>query len=188
MDSMRRKPRKTPIGVVRDVLQVWAQSQGWKQGTMVANLIEAHYREGLDRITGITFSRDGDPARDMKTNTERVMRWLDDQTKDSTLLPFNFYLTVMAALPADLRQQLVLELHEEFGLTVAQVGDATAKQFSEVVHAMVKESGEAMTAVVGLIQKHAPDIDRAALTEIDEAMAALKDARLAVAAMLMGEG
>ncbi|AOY00118.1 hypothetical protein BJP62_06425 [Jeongeupia sp. USM3] len=129
------------IGAVRDALQLWAQREGWKHATLVQALVEVHYRDGLDRLTGVDFSRDGDPARVMKTNAERVMRWLDDQTKDTTLMPANLLRTVMAALPLDLRHWLANELLAGVGLTVSLQAEPDAIDLRELLVRVVKEGG-----------------------------------------------
>ncbi len=115
--------------------------------------------------------------RAAKTNAERIARWLDDQTKDSSLLPVNMLPVVLGALPMDLRLACVTEMMGALGFDVAiaklGIPDAT---HAALVAAAAKEAGEAVAAFSLLADGMSQPVLMRAKVELEEGRAALCDA------------
>lgn len=77
---MRNTPQ-TLISAVREAVSTWRKRERLGIAAVVENIVETHNRLGLDVVTELTFESDRDAHRRMQTNGDRVMRWLDDETK-----------------------------------------------------------------------------------------------------------
>lgn len=112
-------PARTPISIIRDHLEDWRRANDWSRETLAQEIVEAHERMGLDRLTGVRFEP---PAQDtfkrMRVNADRVYRWLDDHSKETNLLVVNLLWSVLAAMPVERRVALVEALLEPVGLSV----------------------------------------------------------------------
>lgn len=144
-----RSASQTLIAVVRNAVNTWRRREGWSRETVVMEIVETHERIGGPARTGIVF----DPAtRDTferaKVNADRVFRWLDDESKDTNLLPANFVPILIAALPQDLRLTVVDELLRDAGLH-ADVSPRMAAGLPPAQHlrTLLKEFSEAAAAV-----------------------------------------
>src|SRR5471030_1880418 len=101
---MRNESHQTFIGTMRDHVIAWRKREGWSRESVVAAIVDAHELTEGPATTGIAF----DPTtRDVferqKVNADRVFRWLDDEGKDTNLLPANFIHSIWAAMPIDVR-------------------------------------------------------------------------------------
>ncbi len=185
---MRHEPHKTVIGAARDALHALMNLRGWKFASLAQHVVEVHVSATGDVHT---FQAGGDPLRAMKTNSERLARWLDDVTKDSTLLPANLLPSVLLALPPDLRVSCAQALLDGTGLAVSLVGDGdSAAGRAAVLATGIKEGSEAISALAGYLATPQPSADqaRAALAEISEASAAHADAQRLLHADLVRMG
>lgn len=148
---MRNESQPTLISIVRAAVNEWRRRKGWSRESVVHEIVMKHMEIGGPSVTGIVF----DPAtRDtfqrMKVNSDRVYRWLDDETKDCTLLPANFLPSVLAALPQDLQLQCASQILRPLGLDVCRTENVAGAAFNPTVHAtsIIKEGAEAATKML----------------------------------------
>jgi hypothetical protein len=157
---MRNESHKTFIGIIRRHVVGWRKREGWSRETVVQAIVEAHEQSGGPDLTGIRFEpTTRDAFERMKVNADRVFRWLDDETKDSNLLPANFAQSILMAMPMDVRLGCIDEFLCPLGLTAS--GFAAISDLDLDVHHhlcdMIKESGEAIHAFADLMDK--PDLN-----------------------------
>lgn len=183
---MRANSHRTVIGVIRDGVSRWRRREGLTRQLVADRIVDAHNECGFDSLTGLDFhavTGDADRAdRAMQTNSERIWRWLDDETKETTLLPANLIPSVLMAMPVDIRQEVVTEILAPLGLVVSPHISEQSGQLLDVLMSLVKEGGEANTAFARLcVGTDAASASMAALIDTDrelaEAMAALSRAR-----------
>lgn len=150
---MRSHSHGTWISFIRDAVEAWRKREGWSQATVVQEIIDCHIRIGADVRTGIRFEPHTTDAFDrMRVNAERVYRWLDE-TKDNNLLGAPFTESILAALPPDLRFECLSSmLGRHCGFSV-HFSDPAAADFNAcaLLRDVIKESGEAESAVVDLV-------------------------------------
>lgn len=134
-----RNESHTWIGTIRNHLEAWRKAHGWSRETMVMQIVEAHVRIGGPAATGIVFDPDTrDAFERAKVNADRVYRWLDDATKDSTLLPMNFMPAILHALPMERRVALVNDMLLGAGMVTRALpatdsSDSTVSLFKSLV-------------------------------------------------------
>ena len=187
---MRGVPQRTSVAVVADYCRRRiASSSRLCRDTVAAEIVETYYRMGFDRVVQVDFQRGGsNVSREMKTNGERIWRWLDDVSKDTTLLPSNFLPVVLAAMPLDLRVGCAQELLAMCGLTVGICGSQLASDNLHVLLLQVlKEGGEANVAFASLLDGAADFREkvRRARAELVEARAAFEAAIMRLDAELV---
>lgn len=180
MQNMRKLSQQTLIGVLRDACHVWRQRERWSLESLSNAMVEHYYQCGFDVVWRVEFKQPG-PGRDlgrvMKANSERVFRWLDDQTKSNVLLPANLVPMVLWALPMDLRLQAASKLLAPVGLEVAIAHTPESESsFGSVMANMAKEAGEGIAAFARLAERATPEALQCAHVEIHEAIEALRDA------------
>ncbi|WP_059286199.1 hypothetical protein [Aquitalea magnusonii] len=148
---------------------------------VVANeIVQRYYQQGLDVVWLVDFHRHepgGDVVRVMKTNCERITRWLDDQTKDTNLMSANFVPMLLQVMPPDLRLQVLVEAFTPLGIDVSlRMADEVTDSHAALMSALAKESGEGMAAFALLADRCTHDELTRALVEIEEGAAAHQDA------------
>ncbi|MBN3004497.1 hypothetical protein JW897_12200 [Chromobacterium alkanivorans] len=174
---MRKSSHKTVIGVVRDYLDQWRRERGLSLQAAAGEIVEHYFASGMSKVWPVDFHTGGDAYAAIKANSERIWRWLDDQTKDTTLLPANMLPVVMGVLPFNLRMMCVNELLGPIGLSVSiRQGVLPAVTHAQVLAVSAKESGEAIAALAGLADGWTPQELAAVRAELQEATAAYKAA------------
>lgn len=163
----------TLIGLLRQAVSTWRTRERLGQASVADIIVSVHERLGHDDVTGIRFEPNTrDPFERMKVNAERVFRWLDDETKDSTLLPSNFIPTILAALPSDLRMQVLDHLLAPLGLVVRAEDDDGEGELC--VHAevtrMIRQDARSQEAVLALATDTSVEAVDAAHRELREAL------------------
>lgn len=148
-----RNESHTLISIIRAAVTEWRKREDWSREAVVQCIVDAHEQLGGPKATGIKF----DPnTRDVferaKVNADRVFRWLDDESKDSTLLPANFLQSILAALPMDLRMHCLHEFLRPLGIAPASLETVCHGDFDASHHLndIIKESAEATMALVGV--------------------------------------
>jgi hypothetical protein len=187
---MRINSQQTLIGLLRDTVTTWRTRMGWSRETVVQEIVAAHEQLGVQDRIGIRFDpQTRDPYDRCKVNADRVFRWLDDESKDNALLPTNFIPSLLAALPADLRLQLVEALLAPFGLVVRTLNSEAAGvlQVPTALASVLKEDSESHLALTGLMHNGSADALRRAFREVSESVTAkqaiLRDIEGALAAI-----
>lgn len=147
----------TVIGIVREAVEIWRKRERMSMAAVVQCIVETHERLGLDVTTEIRFESDRDAFRRMQTNAERVFRWLDDVSKHNNHLPVNFLQSVISALPIDLRVMVGNRILLPAQLAVHEIeGAAPEQSLAHGLQAVVKESSEAVSSVVALLDGATP--------------------------------
>lgn len=181
---MRNSPQ-TLIGAVREAVSTWRKRERLGIAAVVECIVETHNRLGLDIVTELTFESDRDAFRRMQTNGDRVMRWLDDETKHTNHLPANFLPSILAALPEDLRIECVNRFLAPAALMVRPVVQVGSKEsIAHTLQEVAKESSEATCAIAALVDGATQDELIVAQRELTESMAASERALKTVSAML----
>lgn len=173
-----RSESHTLIATLLGVVNQWRRREGLSRETVVQFIVEAHERLGADTVTQIFFDPPSrDPVERMKANADRVFRWLDDSSKDKNLLPANFTMSVIAALPADLKIQALGDLLTPLGVSVRLMEPAGGqREVLCMLRTLIKENGEAQQAVAGLVDGADDNELQEAHRELSESMAATGEA------------
>lgn len=171
---MRNTSHKTAIGIIRGFVNEWRKRERWSRETVAQEIVTAHEKTGADVATEIFFdSHTKDIATRQKAYADRIFRWLDDENKDNNLLCVNFLPSIMNALPVDLKQHCANELAGLFGFTVIPVRQDGDKQFDAraKTKALIKESGEAESALLDMGANPSLDTLKAVHKEISDVYA-----------------
>lgn len=174
------------VSIIRAHVDAWRKHHGWSRETAAMEIVGAHERLGNDVASGIIFNP---PTQDSferaRVNADRVFRWLDDATKDTNLLPLNFLRSILVALPVDRRVRLLNELLGDLGLYVfEETGPIDALDAVKLLQAVIKETGEANTALAALVDGATEDELLVARSELIEGIGSLQKALDAVNAEL----
>lgn len=158
---MQRATHPSPIGILRDHIEAWRRDNRWSRETVADMIVQAHVRIGGTVFSGIVFEPPTtDTFERMRVNADRIFRWLDDTTKDKNLLPFNFFLSVLAALPEDRRVVLLNDLLAPLALHVEAGGDDDAEvthaELVEAFQSIVDHGAQATVATSQLLDGIAP--------------------------------
>lgn len=184
---MRSESHKTLIGWAREHVNACRKAMGWSREAVAEVIVEAHDRIGGGSATGIRFEpRTTDTFERAKVNADRIFRWLDDDSKDTNLLPANFLPSILAALPMDDRIALMNDILGPLGLVVCRMDDDRADVLSATKHLVTisKEVAEAQSAVASLIDGATlPELQKAE-RELGEAEHAIHQARHDIAVQL----
>lgn len=166
MEVMRTESydmRRTLIATVMDYVNRWRKANGWSRETVSHVIVDVHRKTGGEEITGIVF---GGGHRDTftrhKNAADRIFRWLDDSTKDSNLLPANFVLSILAAMPMDLRVACLNDLLRSLSVAVRPfVACQDRFDAADMLRRVIKEQSEAEMALVDLVDGATDELMRA---------------------------
>ena len=185
---MQHSSHNSWIAIIRDAVEVWRKQNDWSRETAAQVIVEAHELHGLHQVSGIVFDP---PTRDaysrMKVNADRIFRWLDEVTKDNNLLPANFILSNLAALPADLRMHTANRMLMQVGLGCREIGAECSARPLALLQAMLAEAADAEGAVAALVDGIETGELENAHRELTEAISAFTKARDTVETMMKGE-
>lgn len=118
---MRIESHKTLIGILREHVADWRRAAGLSLLSAVDAIVLAHDTADGPAVTGIRFDAHTDAFQRAKNNSDRVMRWLDDETKDTNFLPANFVFSILAGMPDDARVHCLNDMLRRFGLCVRAI-------------------------------------------------------------------
>lgn len=168
---MRHEPQKTTVSIVCAAVEEWRQRERRTRESIALEIVEVHERINGPALTGIEFdSGSKDTFRRAKVFAERIYRWLDDVTKDCTLLPTNFILSILAALPSDLQLQCLGQILRPLGLEVCRAGSAESLRFDPAARAssLIKEGGEAAVQILSMGPNPSPSVIEKAIKEVTD--------------------
>lgn len=148
---------KTFVGVLREHVIAWRKAEGWSRETVAQVIIEAH--EKVNGVSGIVFephTKDICEAREV--NSQRIFRWLDDETKSNNLIPPNFIPSVIYAMPQHRRLACLSEALVPLGVGVHLVDDSEegAPDINDVIEAQLAH-GAALQAATLAVQNPTPE-------------------------------
>lgn len=179
---MQNVSHKTTIAIVRDAVEAWRKENGWSRETVCQIIVEAHEANGFDQVTGIVFEpKTIDAFKRQKVNADRIYRWLDDIAKDNNLLPVNFTVSILSAMPVALRVSTANAMLHAIGVVSRSAnGQQQAHSTLELLHDILKETADAANSVAKLITSDTKDDLKLAHKEVTEAMEALKRAQAVI--------
>ncbi|MBF4990668.1 hypothetical protein [Methylophilus sp. QUAN] len=179
---MQNMSHKTTIAIVRDAVEAWRKENGWSRETVCQNIVEAHEANDFDQVTGIVFEpKTTDAFKRQKVNADRIYRWLDDVAKDNNLLPVNFAVSILSAMPVALRVSTANAMLHSIGVVSRSAnGQHQAHSTLELLHDILKETAEAANSVAKLITSDTKEDLQLAHKEVSEAMEALKRAQAVI--------
>ncbi|CAB3660290.1 hypothetical protein LMG26696_03334 [Achromobacter pulmonis] len=180
---MRHESHKSLIAILRDHLSAWRKAEGWSRETMVDHIVKAHSTIGGEAASSIRFDpQTRDTFERMKVNADRVFRWLDDETKDTNLLPSNFLQSVLAAMPHDRRRHCVDDLLRPLGMAVRTLStEGSAEVCVALLSNVLREQAEAGAALAALLDGQVTREELIqAHRETSEAIVAMRAARAVV--------
>lgn len=188
---MRHESHKSLIAVVREHTSAWRKAMDWSRETMVDAIVLAHEQLNGPAVTGIRFDpQTRDTFARMKVNADRVSRWLDDESKDSNLLPANFLPSILAAMPHDRRRHCVDDLLRPLGLAVRSLQLAALRgvDVGQVTNLM-REQTEASAAAAALLDGDATADELIhAHRELSESIVAARSVRATVESQMASAG
>lgn len=144
--------KKTLIGILREHVSAWRKDAGLSGYNAIEVIVQAHEDTAGPALTGLRFEAHPDACQRLKNNGDRVLRWLDDESKENNLLPANFVLSVLAGLPPPERMDCLNELLHRFGLCVRSL--ETAEESGLGLHDVCEMAGadaEALAAVAAAV-------------------------------------
>lgn len=172
-----RDSSHTLIAGLRVAVNTWRKREGWSRETVTEALIAHYVQCSGEVITSIRFEpMTQDAYERTKVNADRVFRWLDDDSKDNNLLPANLIPFFVAALPMDLRIDVAQDCLGLTGLTVRAVSSNPDLSILHAVQQMAKETGEGISALVGIDSSSSLECVQAAHGELVEAHSATLEA------------
>lgn len=178
---MRVASQKTRLAILLDYVDEWRTRAGSREAVALC-IVEAHIALGLNDVPRMEFSQTGDAFTRGKNAADRIFRWLDDRTKESTLMPANFETSILAAMPEDLRIACMNDLLAPLGLIVQPAdagGEGLLNGISHLV-AVGRESSEATAALAQVVAVPSIENLRWADRELAEADVAIRGARGAI--------
>jgi hypothetical protein len=186
-----RNLSQTLIGILREEISEYRRLNRLSRETVAANIVEAHERLGADSLVNIRFEpKTVDAFERMKVNADRIFRWLDDETKDGTLLPANFLQSVLAGVPEEVRRRALDRILMPLGFAVRSLSlSQELVPFSAAVAVdLMREQNEAAQAVTGLIDGYdRQELERAHL-QVSESIDAAGKTRAMIEAKLAVSG
>lgn len=180
---MRHESHKTLIAILREHTSAWRKSLDWSRETMAEHIVAAHERLNGPAATGIRFEPSTqDTFGRLKVNADRIFRWLDDESKDSNLLPSNFIPSVLMALPHDRRRHCVDDILRPLGLAVRTLALTAGESLDQAqVTNLMREQTEAAAAAVTLLHvEPTPEQMIAAHREVSESIVAARNVRASI--------
>lgn len=188
---MRNESHRTSIAILLEHVNAWRRAESWSRETVVQQIVEAHEAINGPAITGIEFEpNSSDTFKRFKANADRVMRWLDDATKDNNLLPANFQKSILAAMPLERRLHCLDDLYRDIGVGSRALSVHTGSDLDAVsiLRNILAENADAHRAVAELVDGGTRDELLTAQRELSESLAATKAALLAVEASIARQG
>lgn len=157
-------------------VNAWRKRDGLSREAAAVAIVDA-YRALGEPPVGSEFRATRDAFEDARINAQRIFRWLDDQTKDCTLLPANFVPSVLRALPPDLRLACVEHMLLPLGFSAQPIGGEDGQpNVAAVLACVAKEGGEATASIAALVDGASTAELQQAQQEITESIAAQTDA------------
>lgn len=182
-----RNLSQTLLGILREEISEYRRLNRLSRETIAQSIVEAHERLGADTLCNIRFEpKTTDAFERTKVNADRIFRWLDDETKDGTLMPANFIQSVLAGIPEEVRRRCLDRLLMPLGFAVRALGvSQELMPFSAAVAVdLMREQNEAAQAVTGLIDGHDKQELEKAHQQVSEAIDAAHRTRAMIEAQL----
>jgi len=173
--------------ILRTEIEAWRRAVGnVSREAFAIEVMGAHQEMGGESTSGVEFTFTGDAYDRAKKAAQKLFRWLDA----GDTLPANMVPSILVALPLDVRLHCLNQMFRPLGAEARSLEPVAPARFDGMVHlqAMVKEGGEAKSAVIAAISSPTPDTLKTAIKELSESIEADTAAkRSAEAALLAAE-
>lgn len=177
---------RTWISILAEAVESYRKEHDLSREAMGQLIVDAHEKSGSQKVTGISFDPPNkDPYTRMKTNADRIWRWLDEISKDSNLLPSNFVKSILLAMPMGLRLRTVNTLLIELELTAKPIPRVQHLLPLDMLRHILHETSEVTNAYAQLVDGIDPGELEQALETTTTALAALNEAKMVVQNMLL---
>lgn len=184
---MTKPTHESRLAILRRYVERYRRQAGMSHESLAMLMVEAYDHLGKPPIGG-DFMRHKDVFEMAKVAWQRISRWLDDSSKDKTLMPSNFESVVLYVLPADLRIQALNEMLADIGVVVRLLDVAPSSLDAvAMVASVVKEGAEATASLADLIDGATPTELRTAQQQLTESVAAQQKALADIEAALAGQ-
>lgn len=185
-----RNLSQTLLGILREEISEYRRLNRLSRETIAQGIVEAHERLGADSLCNIRFEpKTLDVFERQKVNADRIFRWLDDETKDGTLMPANFLQSVLAGIPEEVRRRCLDRILMPLGFAVRALGvSQELMPFSAAVAVdLMREQNEAAQAVTSLIDGHDRHELEEAHQQVSEAIDAANRTRAMIEARMVAD-
>lgn len=173
-------------GILRTEIEAWRRAVNASREAVAIEVMTAHQALGGEAATGVDFTFTGDTYTQAKKAAQKLFRWLDGGCP----LPADIVPSILAALPLDVKLHCLNQMYRPLGIEARSLAPVAPAHFDGAAHlqAMIKEGGEAKTAVLIATTKPTTDSLRVAIKELNESIQADENAkRDAEAALLKAE-
>lgn len=183
------KTHHTLIAIITNHIESWRKENDWSREAVVDTIVEAHYRHGFHKLTGIEFEpQSKDTFNRVRANATKVYRWLDDKSKDTNLLPANFIPSILAALPPERRAHCLDDLLAPVGMASCFADpQADAEEQAQAVHhfaALTSDGASAQVAVAKMLDGIDPGEPEHAHKRLSRLAATIGRARVFVGSLI----
>ena len=178
---------KTLIATVLEYVNQWRKSMDWSRETVAQEIVKSHESIAGPAVTGIRFDNaHSDIYTRQKNNADRIFRWLDDSSKDNNLLPVNFFISILAALPIDYRICCLNDILRVVSVSSRPMqSNQIAFDAHDMLKSILKENGEAERAIVELTNGATVEELMRASKEVTDVIVVATDARNRIEAALL---
>ena len=183
--NMHPQPRGV-ASILRAEIEAWRRAGNASREAVAIEVMTAHQVLGGEAATGVDFTFAGDAYTQAKKAAQKLFRWLDGGCP----LPADIVPSILAALPLDVKLHCLNQMYRPIGVETRCMAPVSPARFDGTTHlqAMIKEGGEAKTAVLIATTKPTTDSLRVAIKELNESIQADENAkRDAEAALLKAE-
>jgi len=169
--------------ILRTEIEAWRRAGSVSREALAIEVMDAHQALGGEAATGVEFSFSGDTYTQAKRAAQKLFRWLDA----GDTLPANMVPSILAALPLDVRLHSLNQMFRPLGAEARSLEQVAPARFDGMAHlqAMIKEGGEAKSAVVAAISEPTPQAIKTAIKEVSESIEADTAAKRALEAALL---
>jgi len=170
--------------ILRNEIEAWRRAGNVSREAVGAAVIDAHAELGGEAATGVEFVFTGDTYTQAKKAAQKLFRWLDS----GDTLPANMVPAILAVLPLDVRLHCLNQMFRPLGAEARSLEAVAPARFDGMAHlqAMVKEGGEAKSAVIAAISAPTAEALSTAIKEVTESIEADTAAKRALEAALAG--
>lgn len=191
---MQHRTQKTIISIISDHVDAWRRSTGMSREAISELIITKYRNDNKHRLPGVKdFSNDkvknvDEAFEARRVNADRIFRWLDDRSKDSTFLPANFIPSVLGSMPDDLRISCVNQILIQLDMFAQNIerpvnSDSCCNPLSHLKK-LIKESREAEQSLCELIENYDQSDLMQAQKELSDLVQVAKEGLVSVSVRL----
>jgi hypothetical protein len=155
---MRNVSHKSWVKIISEAVEQWRVQRTWSREKVCAQFVEEFEHSEDPHAWNIEFSHHPDVFQRQKNDADKIMRWLDNDSKDTNLLGLNFSRVILRRLPAGLRMACLNEMLAPLELTVRGSEQCDSQDLNATSHLvkLAREASEAQAAIADLIDNPNP--------------------------------